>query len=458
MIRNDAGLEFTAANDRAVAAFDATVAGYAGFRRDIGLHLKATLSADPDMPMAHVLKGLFMQFMAVPAVLPKAQDALAAARAAAARHEASARERLHIEVLDGWIRGDLRAAIRACEAILLDQPLDLLALKLANFFYFYVGDSKNLRDVVARVLPAWTPTQPGYGFVLSLYAFGLEENGQYPDAERLARRAFELNPGDAWAVHAIAHVNEMQDRHEAGIAWLAETEAHWNTLNNFRYHLWWHRALQHLNRGDPGGALELYDNRLWDPASDEYLDLANDISLLQRLELAGINVGDRWQPLADKVEKLCSRRFFAFVDAHYLLALAAAGRRDQAAAMLEALRIYSETSDETAAQVTAIVNGALCAALCRYREGDYAPAVALLAPVRDELRALGGSHAQRDLFEQILVDATLRAGDYRRARALLAERSALRPANRWNVPRYAEALAGLGDLERATLAGSLPPR
>jgi tetratricopeptide (TPR) repeat protein len=410
MIRSEAGLECTAANERAVAAFDATVMAYAGFRRDIGLQLKSTFGADPDMPMAHVLKGLFLQFMAVPAVLPKARDALAAARAAADRHGASMRERLHVEALDAWIRGNLQAAIGACEAILRDHPLDLLALKLANFFYFYLGDTQNLRDVVARVLPAWQPAQPGYGFVLSLYAFGLEENGQYPDAERLGRQAFEINPGDAWAVHAVAHVNEMQHRHEAGIGWLADTERHWSPLNNFRYHLWWHLALQYLHRGDGGGALRLYDERLWDPASDEYLDLANDISLLQRLEIAGIDVGDRWQPLADKVEKLCSRRYFAFVDAHYLLALAAAGRRDQAGAMLDALRSYSQTSGETAAVVTSAVNGALCEALYRYRDGDYARAVALLAPVQDRLHALGGSHAQRDLFARILADARTRAG------------------------------------------------
>ncbi len=450
MNQNGLGLEFTCANEDAVRAFDETVAAYAGFRRDIGPRLKATFAADPDMLMAHVLKGLFLQFMAIPALLPRAKDAFAAARAAADKRGASDRERLHMVGLEAWTRGDLHAAIGAYERILIDYPRDLLALKLANFFHFYVGDSKNLRDSVARVLPCWQPQYPCYGFVLSLYAFGLEENGQYAEAERLGRQAIDLNPADGWAVHAVAHVNEMQDRHKEGIAWITGLESHWSTLNNFRYHLWWHRALQHLNCGEKEEALRLYDERLWDPESDEYLDLANDISLLQRLEFAGIDTGARWQAVADKVGKLAGARFFAFIDAHYFLALAAAGRRENALAMLDALREYARSSQETTAEVTARVNGVLCEALLSFRDGDNARAVELLAPVRDEVRALGGSHAQRDLFDEILVEAAIRAGRNNYARGLLAERTAQRPDNPWNWPRLSQTLNALGDIEGAT--------
>lgn len=452
MVCNELGLEFTAANEQAVRGFEATVSAYAGFRRDIGQRLKETFAADPDMPMAHVLKGLFFQFMAMPGLLPRAQGALAAARAAADKCGTSARESLHMAGLEAWTRGDFHAAIGAYEAILLDNPRDLLALKLSNFFYFYIGDSKNLRDGVARVLPNWQPQAPCYGFVLSLYAFGLEENGQYAEAERLGRQAIDLNPADAWAVHAVAHVNEMQDRHKEGIEWIVGLEPHWNALNNFRYHLWWHRALQHLNRGERQEALRLYDEQLWDPNSEDYLDLANDISLLQRLEFAGVDVGERWQALADKVERLWSVRYFSFIDTHYLLALAAAGRRDKARMMLDALHEYALTSAETTAQVTARVNGTLCEALFAFRQNDCARTVELMAPLRDEIHALGGSHAQRDLFEEVLVDAAQRAGRNTYARAVLSERTALRPANPWNWRRLAHTLEALGDIRGAAQA------
>lgn len=452
MIGNDLGLEFTAANEQAVQAFEATVSAYAGFRRDIGQRLKDTFAADPDMPMAHVLKGLFFQFMALPALVPRAHGALAAACAVAAKCGANERERLHIDGLEAWIRGDFHAAIHIYEAILSAHPLDLLALKLANFFYFYVGDSRNVRDGVARVFPHWQPHYPGYGFVLSLYAFGLEENGQYAQAEHLGRQAIELNPADGWAVHAVAHVTEMTDRHQDGIAWIAGLEPHWSALNNFRFHLWWHRALLHLNRGEKQEALRLYDEQILDPESDDYLDLSNDISLLQRLEFAGVDVGERWQLLADKAEKLCTVRYFAFIDAHYLLALAAAGRHEQARTMLDRLREYAQASAETTAQVTARVNGALCEALLAYRQNDCARTVERLAPLRDEIYAIGGSHAQRDLFDEILVDAALRAGCNASARTVLSERTVLRPGNAWNWPRLAHALEALGDIDGAAQA------
>ncbi len=407
MYPNAAGVRFTAASDTAVAAFDATVLAYAGFRRDIGACLKATLAADPDMPMAHVLKGVFFQFMAIPAILPRAVSALTAARALAADHGADERERLHMAGLDAWIRGELGTAADAYETILAEHPRDLLALKLANFFHFYRGDSRSLRDGVARVLQHWRPQEPGYGFVLSLYAFGLEENAEYGEAERLGRQAIDVNPADAWGVHAVAHVYEMQARPAEGIEWLRGLAPHWNSLNNFRYHLWWHCALQHLQRGEHDAALRMYDEQLWDPESDEYLDLTNDISLLQRLELAGVDVGDRWQALADKVQALNGVRYFAFIDAHYVLALAAAGRYDQARMMLAALREHAAAAPEqTISQVTVGVNGDLCEGLLRFRQGDYSGAARLMTPAHEQLHLLGGSHAQRKLFDAMRLAAT----------------------------------------------------
>ena len=83
----------------------------------------------------------------------------------------------------------------------------------------------------------------------------------------------------------------MTDTPEEGIAWLVETEANLLDVNNFRYHVWWHRALMHLDLGQYDKTLELYDQTIWDPVSDEYLDLCNNAALLMRLELHGIDVG-----------------------------------------------------------------------------------------------------------------------------------------------------------------------
>jgi hypothetical protein len=52
----------------------------------------------------------------------------------------------------------------------------------------------------------------------------------------------------------------------------------------------------------------------------------------------------------------------------------------------------------------------LCEAVLAHRRGEYERVVALIAPVRHDLPLVGGSHAQRDIFYQLLVDATARLG------------------------------------------------
>jgi tetratricopeptide (TPR) repeat protein len=432
------GLPLTAANADAVAAFDATVDAYLGFARDTGDRLKATLKADPAMPLAHVLRGSFFLLMGKPSLLAKAAEASAAANRAL--DGATPRERRHVAALAAWCRGDFEAALREWEAILADAPRDVVALKLAHYLHFYLGDATAMRDSVARALPGWNESLPGYAAVLGMHAFGLEESGAYAAAERTGRHAVELNPDDPWAVHAVAHVLEMQDRARDGVAWIRGLERRWDACNNFRYHLWWHLALMHLGLGEADAALALYDERVWDRASDEYLDLCNDAALLQRLELAGLDVGDRWAAVAAKTRGQLAARILVFIDAHYALALAAAKDGQAAAELVGAVRACASGGAGTTAAVAAEVGADLCEGLVAYRDGDFAAALERLAPLRARLQRIGGSHAQRDLFTQVLVDAAMRAGRSELARTILTERAAARPGQRF----YRDRLAALG--------------
>ncbi len=442
------GLEQTANSQTAVDAYARTLDAYLAFARDTGSRLKDTLTADPDMPMAHVLRGAFFNLMGMPALAPKAKECVARARQA----QANARERQHIAALAHWCDGALEEAVAAFEAILVDHPRDVLALKLAAYLNFYLGDAAGMRDCVARVLPAWSPALPAYSTLLGMHAFGLEECGDYAGAEREGRSAVEMNPADPWAVHAVAHVLEMQDRRREGIAWIGSLKAHWDACNNFRYHLWWHLALAYVALERHDEALALYDQSLYDPQSEEYLDLCNDIALLARLEMAGVDVGGRWDMLIDKVGRQRSGRIFAFIDAHYVIATAAAQGEGAARALAAQMSDYASGGHSTTARVTAAIGLPLADALIAYRAGDYGACVERLYPVRRRLVALGGSHAQRDLFMQLLIDALLRSGQYSRARALLAERLALRPDNLWGWRASAQAHAGLGDAAAAQAA------
>ena len=445
------GLETTAAGEAAVRNLDDTLSHYLRFGIETGDCLKRTLAADPEMALAHCMKGYFFMLFCVPALTGKARASLDAARRSVAERGATDRERRHLDALDAWIRGEFAQAAAHLEAALAGNPRDILALKLAHYLHFYLGDDENMRDSVGRVLHAWDDTVDGYGYVLGLNAFALEEAGAYEEAERAGRAAVERNPADLWAVHAVAHVMEMQDRRREGIAWVRESEPRLGECNNFGYHLWWHLALFHLDLQEVDSVLRLYDERMRADLSDEYLDICNATSMLWRLEERGVDVGDRWNELAERCEARTSDHQMVFPDVHFLLALAAGGRDAAVERMLDSMRAFSEGT-ATQQVVTNTVGIALGRAIAHWYRGEYAQVVDTLAPVRYRLALIGGSHAQRDLFHQILIAAALGCARYETARTLLCERAARKPRNPWTWTRYAQAFAALDDDEGAVRA------
>ncbi len=443
------GITYTAANQDAVDHFDATITEYVHMGTETGARLKETLAADADFPMAHILRGCFMQLFCIPALTEKAKQSLARARAASASVGVDDREQHHMDALGAWVAGDMRSALEHWESILLGHPLDMLAVKLSQFTHFYLGNSRQLRDSIARILYAWHPDVPGHANVLGMYAFGLEESGDYQAAERAGRLAVEKDPADAWSVHAVAHVLEMQDRRRDGIAWLRELEPHWRAVNNFRFHLWWHLALFHRELAQYDEVLQLYDREFRAEPSEEYLDICNATSMLWRLEERGVQVGDRWKELAEISATRIHGHALVFPDMHFMMALAAAGDTGNGDAMLRSLDATRGESGVTQAGVIETVGLALARAIAAWYRGDYQGVVEHLLPIRYSVPEIGGSHAQRDLFHQILIAAALRAPRPTLARALLAERTRLKPNNAWTWQRYAEALEAAGDEKAA---------
>ena len=445
------GLSYTAATPEAVAAFDDTVSSYLGFGRDIGDRLKGVFGHDPDMPMAHIAKGYFFKLFGSAVMAERAKKALAKAETLAAENQITPRETAHLDALRAWCAEDLDGATAAWESVLIEHPKDAFALRLAHFNHFYDGEGRLMRDSVARVLPEWAEGDPDLGFVLGMYAFGLEEAGDYAAAERFGRRAVEINPADAWSVHAVAHVMEMQGRHGEGIRWVAGIEDSWATTNNFRFHLYWHRALYHLERYEFDQVFALYDRHVAsDIESDMYLDVCNAASLLWRLELYGVGVGKRWSDLAEVSLKHVEDHELIFVVMHYLMVLLKSGEREAAGKLSTHLRSYAD-SGVSQGRVTAACGLATATAMEALVDGDAGGAVAALYPVRSEMYRMGGSHAQRDVWEEMLVDAAVRT-DPVLARALLAERTAAKPLNAWGWSKYADVLEATGASDKSATA------
>jgi tetratricopeptide (TPR) repeat protein len=432
MRRDTHGLPITTSSAEAAAAFDRTVLAYLKYRADTPDHLAQTLAADPEFPLAYCLKGYFAMLSYKQANVPAAAAAAQTARSLVAT--ATNRERAHLGALEAWIAGDLDRALAVWEGILDDHPTDIVAFRLAHFNNFWLGRPQGMRASVERVLPKWSREHAGYGTVLSCRCFALEECGEYATAEPVGRAAIEIDPGDIWGTHAVAHVMEMQGRPREGIAWLADLERHWTGGNNLLHHLWWHRALFHLEHREFDAVLDLYDRRFRDLAApltraqpDLYIDVQNAASMLFRLELLGVQVGDRWEEIADKAEARIGDCLSAFTLPHWMMALAATGRDEAARRMLEAMRTFGG-GNETVARIVGRVAVPVAEAVMAHRRGQFALVIDLMRPVLDAMSTLGGSHAQQDVLGQLFLDAALKAGREQDARLMLARLAAYYPA------------------------------
>jgi tetratricopeptide (TPR) repeat protein len=315
-----------------------------------------------------------------------------------------------------------------------------------------LGQSQTLRDRVARVLPYWSDSTPGYGYVLGMHAFGLEECGDYVRAEQAGRHALEVNARDPWAVHAVAHVMEMQGRLPEGIEWLESRAPDWSVDNGFAFHNWWHLALYYLDLGQTAKVLELYDQRIRPGRSQAILEMIDATAMLWRLHLRGVDVGERWKELADAWEPLAADAHYAFNDVHAMMAFVADRREEAARTLLASLRARADQSNGTNATMTREVGLPVCVALRAFGRGEWDVVIEMLRPVRLVAQRAGGSHAQRDILSLTLIEAALRGGEAKLARALAAERTHVKPTSPYNWRLTARAQTLLGEHAGATHA------
>jgi tetratricopeptide (TPR) repeat protein len=438
------GLPITAASDAAAAAYDHVVEGYLRYRADAGQRLKALGTLDPAMPMGLVLQGAFAMLAYNAAMVPRA--AAAAAKAAAAA--GTGRERAHAAALARWTEGDLDGALAGWEGIMAEHPHDILAFRLHHFSAFWLGRAGQMLRAVEAVGPRWSAAIPGYGSILACRCFANEEAGNYTVAEEAGRAAVALDPGDLWATHGVAHIMEMQGRRGEGIAWLRALEPHWDGGSNLLHHLWWHRAMYHIEHGEHAEVLALYDrgfrnhdSALVQAMPDLYIDVQNAASMLFRLQRQGVDVGDRWTELADKAEARIGDCLSTFTLPHWMMALAATGRVQAASRMLDAMR-EAARQPGTVAPILRDSAIPVCEAVLAHAQGDHARAVAVMRPAIGVMHRMGGSHAQQDVLEQLFLDAALKAGAEDDARLLLE-----RVAGRHPVPP--ERRAGYAAAARA---------
>jgi tetratricopeptide (TPR) repeat protein len=419
MLRDSQGLAVTTDSTEAIAAINHYTDQSLSYGKDALVILNA-IEVDPTCAIANAYAATVYLSHESGESRQQAVPYLEAAKKY--KDRANEREQLYISAIEAWAIGAIEQAIAYHEQIAQKYPRDLLSVQMGQYHYFYQGNTQRLLQIAQKVLPANRENHYLHGML----AFGLEQCHRLEEAEAVGRLATQINRNDPWAHHAVAHVMEMQGRIEEGIAWMESLCDTWENCNSMLYtHNWWHIALYYLENEDIQKVLELYDTHVWGRATKESpKDQVGAISLLLRLELRGVNVNPQWTALSTYLTARIHEHSLPFQDLHYVYALSKAGQAGLATEMLLSMQAYAKTTQPYIQRMWTKVALPAARGMVAHARGDWEQASALLRPALPRLHEIGGSHAQRDLFEQVYLDAWLRAEQNHEALHLLKKRIA----------------------------------
>jgi tetratricopeptide (TPR) repeat protein len=420
MRRDYLGNPVGALHDSTLRGIDDFVAGLLGYETRAE-RILAAADAEPGSCIANAYAGLLWMLLEAPAGARHAAKYLGAAEAAAPL--ATRRERLNTAVLRAWVDGDAALALRLCDQISDEFPRDLVIVKTHQYFEFNRGNAPEMLRVALKAAAANADVPYMHGMA----AFAYEQCHLLNEAEAAARTALEMLRKEPWAQHALAHVHLTRGQIDEGARFLEQAADTWTDLNSFMItHIWWHLALFYLSQGRARKVLELYDRHCWGVAKDYSQDQVGAVSLLARLEIAGSDVGPRWQDLGRHLAARACDTTLPFLTLHYLYGLARA-QRPEADTLLDAVRRHADSAPSFTREVWREVVLPGCEGLHAYARGDFGAAWHQLASSVPRMAQAGGSHAQRDLFAQILLDTAVKSGRVAIAQQMLELRRAADP-------------------------------
>jgi tetratricopeptide (TPR) repeat protein len=442
MQRDYLGNPVSGERDSTLRAIDEFIEGYLAYETRAE-HILIAADADPESCLANVYAGMLWMLLEAPEGAARAAKYSAAAMRAAPA--ATPREQLNAAMLRAWVEDDVERSIRLCDQLSDRFPRDLAIVKTHQYFEFNRGNSPEMLRVALKVSAANSDVPYVYG----MKAFGYEQCHLLEEAEFEARSALAMRRKEPWAQHALAHVFLTRGRMDEGAQFLEDAANSWSGLNSFMLtHLWWHLALFYLSQGRDSEALKAYDEHCWCIAKSYSQDQIGAVSLLARFEIAGIDVGPRWDDLGEHLAARAQDTIQPFLSLQYLYGLART-RRPEAKTLLESVREYAKRAPPFTRTVWREVALPGCEGLYLYAHGEFERAWHHLSAAVPRMAEVGGSHAQRDLFEQVLLDAALKSGRLPVAQHMLEMR---RSADPNGVPVNTALAAVYGQLGLPSLA------
>ncbi|MFN8616955.1 MAG: tetratricopeptide repeat protein [Dehalococcoidia bacterium] len=381
---------------------------------------------DPGFALAHVAEARLLQFRGK---MKEAAASLETARAAAIG--ATAREQSHIACLATAISGDSPGALAALRAHVAEYPRDAFILSQACGVYGLIGFSGRLERNEEQ-LALLEPLTSAYGddwWFLSQIAFAYNELFRHDEARRATERSLQGNPRNGHASHTMAHVQYETGQAEAGATFMRDWLVGYDPANQLYVHNSWHLALFELAAGNYERVVDLYDRVIRPEVSTSppLGTVADAAALLWRCNLTERPASELpWEPLADWARKMFPQPGMTWADAHCMIAWAAVNDQARLGQLIDQLR------DRVAAGK--VYAGAMLPTLGEgfqaFAAEDWTRAATLFDSVAGEVIRLGGSHAQRDVFEETRIEAHARAGNLETAKAILEERLDRRPNGR----------------------------
>ncbi|MZR29097.1 tetratricopeptide repeat protein [Sneathiella litorea] len=418
-------------SDQTIDAINRFMDSFIGFGTDFAPIFDAA-DNDPDCAIAAAYAAMLGIFMETPEGREIAGKYYAQAKSALSK--ATDRERLFTAAVFDLCDQEVGNLLKKLRELVTDHPGDLFAAKFGQNSYFNIGDDEAMLWIADSVFDR----HKACAYVHGMRAFGREQSSMLELAEEDGRKATEMQRKEPWAHHAVAHVMLTQGRHDEGIKWMQDLSNEWEDRNSFMFtHNWWHQALFYLEQEDFETPLKLYDEKVWGVDKTYSLDQVNAISLLWRLEQLGVNVGNRWQDISDHVAARSMINDQPFYDMHYGYALARGGKRDALERLMSGLEEMARVAPEITRKSWADVALPSTRGFIAIAEGNYHDAVRWLSKARPRYQEIGGSHAQRDLFELAWLTSLLNAGNYDEALPVLEARVNFRQ----DVPMDARLLA-----------------
>ena len=384
------------------------------------------IEADEGFALAHAAKA-FLEFLRI-----NVPDARASAEAAVKLSSGlSSRERGFVDVVSKFVHGENHAATAAVHEHLGEFPRDSMLLRLAQRLYTQGCVGIGAPDYPPRFFRLMTDAAPHYGddwAFMGQYAWAHHEVGKMAEGMDLAERSLDINPANGVAAHSVAHVYYEMSQDDEGAAFLGSWLEDYDRRSTYRVHLSWHQALFQLALGRYNQALSWYDHDIRPSVQElKYAALADSASLVWRMKIYGdVSPQAPWSELIELAAPAAARPGPSFRDAHAALAFAAAGDDESLGKLVDGLQAMADNGDATVREATLpLVKG-----IGAFGQGEYAEAVRLMEPVYPQLTRVGGSHAQRLVFEDTLLEAYLRADEFDKATDMLRERLSRRESPR----------------------------